>query len=214
MNRVAIGDVFHRLTVVELLDGDLCACRCSCGTVISIRQSRLWSGNNKSCGCLKLDKLRARSTKHGGSVECLRTYRIWKNMRQRCTNPNNRWFHRYGGRGITFCERWDSFANFLADMGPCPEKLTLERRNNNIGYQPDNCIWADMQTQATNRSNNKFITFNGETLTHAAWAKRLGGGEALICNRLRLGWTEEEAVTTPVQPQARSKTAKSSSNSR
>ncbi len=78
-------------------------------------------------------------------------YTSWKTMRQRCNNPNNTNYHHYGGRGITICDRWDSFANFIEDMGERPEGLTLERRNTNGNYNPTNCYWATQSQQITNR---------------------------------------------------------------
>ncbi len=81
------------------------------------------------------------------------TYRIWCAMKQRCLNPNTAAYHRYGGRGITVCERWVTFENFLADMGERPEGLSLERVNNNGNYEPGNCVWATPKMQAANRSH-------------------------------------------------------------
>jgi hypothetical protein len=82
-----------------------------------------------------------------------KTYMVWKAMRQRCNNPRHADYPYYGGRGITVCERWNSFANFLADMGEQSPGLTLDRQNNDNGYSPDNCRWVTRATQAANRRN-------------------------------------------------------------
>lgn len=129
---------------------------CSSG-VKSYRLNSLKTEEAKSCGCLKIQSLIKRSTKHGKSKTA--THRIWKNMRQRCCNPNNPAYQRYGGRGITICERWaESFENFLEDMGERPSGFELDRIDNNQGYYPENCRWVDLSAQAFNKRkpiNNK-----------------------------------------------------------
>lgn len=85
------------------------------------------------------------------------TYNSWSAMRQRCTDPNHLWYKIYGGRGIKTCKRWEKFENFLRDMGPRPQGLTLERKNGNRNYTPGNCKWADIHEQNTNRSNMRSI---------------------------------------------------------
>ena len=101
-------------------------------------------------------------------------YDTWCNMRQRCNNPNHRNYYRYGGRGIKVCERWDSFENFVADMGPRPEGMTLERENNDLDYCPSNCVWATSDDQSRNRCTNTYFTFEDTTMCSTDWSHALG----------------------------------------
>lgn len=87
---------------------------------------------------------------HGRNGNKTPTYRSWNAMLCRCTHPTNKMYHAYGGRGITVCERWMTFANFLADMGERPAGLTLDRINNDGNYEPDNCKWATRSEQNSN----------------------------------------------------------------
>ena len=115
-----------------------------------------------------------------------RAYVIWKSMKQRCYDPKINRYAFYGGAGITVCERWHIFENFLADMGEPPsEKHTLDRKNNLLGYSPENCRWATKAEQANNRSNNKLITFNGKTQSMSQWAKELGISYKKLKQRIR-----------------------------
>src|SRR5438876_10103127 len=97
-----------------------------------------------------------------------RTYRVWNNMIIRCKYPYADNYERYGGRGITVCKRWQTFANFLADMGVCPPGKTLDRLDNSRGYSPANCRWATALEQGANQRNNKRIMFGGRTQHLAA----------------------------------------------
>ena len=120
-----------------------------------------------------------------------RTYRIWQGMKQRCFNNNNLF---YGGRGISVCERWKVFDNFLADMGLCPDGLTSERIDNNGNYEPDNCKWATYTEQLNNRRNNVVLHYKGKSQTISQWAKELNIKESSVRHRIRKGMTHKESL--------------------
>lgn len=122
------------------------------------------------------------------------TYKTWLHMRERCSDPANVGFPRYGGRGIRVCERWAKFENFLADMGEAPRGHTLERRDNDGHYQPDNCEWATRTIQANNRRSSVHLTFNGRTMTIAQWGRELGISQLLLAKRYRAGWPIEHIL--------------------
>lgn len=149
MRRAAVGSKFGAWTVIERIDTNTRKCLCRCGTVRNIHPSNLTSGKTASCGCERGEKIAAKRRTHGAAGT--RTYRIWGGMVNRCRNPKNRSFPRYGGVGITVCERWRSFPNFLADMGEAPAGMSIDRIDNAIGYEPANCRWADDLTQRLNR---------------------------------------------------------------
>jgi hypothetical protein len=132
-------------------------------------------------------------------------YRIWVDMRHRCRNPNALNYHRYGGRGIKVCARWDSFEAFLADMGPRPSPdYSLERKNNDGDYSPENCCWATRSEQMRNTRQAKPITWNGETLLIVEWAERTGiDPHRIYCRIYVEGWPIERALTEPVAPRTR-----------
>jgi len=134
--------------------------------------------------------------KHGGrGSPGYRTLDVWKSMIARCNYKNHKNYSQYGGRGITVCDHWLSFENFLADMGTAPLGLTIDRKNNDGNYEPDNCRWATMAEQARNRRSCVWITFNGKTLIHADWARELGLTATGLRIRLKQGWPLERALT-------------------
>ncbi len=173
-------------------------CLCDCGTEKSIWISALRGGLTKSCGCLVRESNAARNkarTVHG--ARNTPTHRSWISMRNRCNNPNNPGYEYYGGRGITVCERWSSYTNFLEDMGERPKGTSLDRRDNNKGYEPGNCRWASRVVQENNKSTNRILTVDGQSMTVAEWARHLGVNKASLKNRLHLGWSDERAVKEP-----------------
>jgi len=128
-------------------------------------------------------------------------------MKTRCTNEGREKFASYGARGITVCDRWlHSFENFLADMGPRPKGTTLGRKDNNRGYEPDNCRWETPIQQARNTRKNLVFTHDGLTLTLPEWAERIGCAyQALYMRLWKCKWSFEKAITTPFRIQPRKK---------
>jgi len=144
-------------------------CRCDCGTEREVGRYLLTSGRSKSCGCLQKEVAKEgviqRCTTHGHTGS--KTYNSWAGMVQRCTNPNSTKYADYGGRGITVCERWkNSFGDFLADMGERPNGLSIERVDNDKGYSPENCVWADNFAQARNTRRTSRITVINKKNVH------------------------------------------------
>lgn len=202
------GRKFERLTVLRL-EGRrgrrlFWACRCDCGTEIAVRGSHLTSGGTLSCGCLHSERssartpaLHAANTKTGLSGSA--TYSVWCGMRSRCSNPRNAYYAYYGGRGIQVCERWQKFENFVADMGVRPPGLTIDRIDNDRGYEPGNCRWVTRQVQQNNRRANHMLTYMGRTATMADWARDVGLTFKALSNRIYSGWPTDKALTTPAK---------------
>ena len=130
--------------------------------------------------------------RHGKSRSPI--YLCWQNIRQRCFNPKMPHYERYGGRGITVCDRWMVFENFVADMGERPPNMTLERIDNDGPYSPENCRWATRKEQSNNRFCNVRITYNNETLTVAQWSERTGIHHNTISLRLEKRWPTEKIL--------------------
>jgi hypothetical protein len=180
-------------------------CRCECGGRIAVRGACLTGEITRSCGCLIDERGREMKMTHGltGSPE----YEIYRGMRMRCLNPNVKSYPRYGGRGITICERWlhgegglSGAECFVADMGsrPSPDH-SIERRNVNGPYSPDNCLWADRSTQAKNTSVTPHVTYNGRTASVHEWEVITGIPATQIAKRLGRGWSPERALTQPMR---------------
>lgn len=156
-------------------------CVCDCGTEKSISGSSLRTGNTKSCGCWRKDK--ALEIRHTPYTELHRNnhriYNIWLKMQNRCYSENFKQYHNYGGRGITICNEWlgdDGFVSFLnwSLSHGYQDDLEIDRINNDGEYSPDNCRWITHKQQQNNRSNNRYITYNGETKTLSEWCEQYG----------------------------------------
>ena len=176
------GRVFGRLTVLSYSHsnkrgGAVWNCRCECGTEKQVAASCLRHGT-QSCGCYRVEMNLAAVLKHGRSNTT--EYYAWSAMRDRCSNSNRHDWHRYGGRGIKVCDRWQVFANFLADMGSRPSGMSLDRIDPNGDYCLENCRWASTKTQGNNTRRNVFIEHDGRKQTIAQWADELGVGRQLF----------------------------------
>lgn len=129
------------------------------------------------------------------------TYRSWKSMLDRCRLPSAQSYRHYG-RGITVCGEWLVFDSFLRDMGERPVGTTLDRIDVNGNYELENCRWADAETQGSNRSNNRRIVLDGESLTMAQWERRMGLPKGCVFRRLDRGWSEERSVRERYHPES------------
>jgi hypothetical protein len=172
-------------------------CACDCGKQTVVTGSNLLSGHTRSCGCLVAITTRLRSTTHG-RTQAPEHY-IWSTMRQRCSNPRIPSYRNYGARGIKVSPRWESFENFLTDMGPRPSPHhSIERIDNDGPYSPTNCAWIPRREQQLNTRRTRWITYNGRTQPITVWAIESGIGRSTIKERLKRGWTLERALTQPV----------------
>lgn len=123
------------------------------------------------------------------------TYKVWAGMKKRCCTPSMSAYKYYGGRGISVCDRWMEYKNFLADMGEKPNGMSLDRIDHDGNYEPANCRWASKETQMRNRSNSRVITAFGETLTLPEWVEKTGLSYYTIYLRLKSGTAPEDALT-------------------
>ena len=188
-----IGKRFGRLVVVEFDHMDKYysshwVCRCDCGSEIVVSRGNLVKGRAKSCGCYKRDLQRELKTIHGESQS--RLHNIWENMKQRCGNEKNTNYQSYGKRGIRVCDEWiddyESFRDWALANGYSDE-LTLDRRNNDDIYSPDNCRWTDRYTQMNNRRNTRYLTYNDKTHSISEWARILNVTPSTLSYRVNKG---------------------------
>lgn len=204
--------MFGRWTVIRLAYvsqslGAYWHCLCVCGVQRNVRARSLIQGASISCGCYRLEVNRAKVAryfyKHGHARhgQTSRVYSVWQNMLKRCLNPNNSYFAIYGGRGIAVCDRWMEFENFLLDMGEPPTlKHSLDRIDNDKGYEPTNCRWATQAVQANNTRRNVFLEYRGQRKTVAEWAKESGINYSTLHSRIfDSGWSVEQSLTLPVR---------------
>jgi len=163
--------------------------RCVCGgNTKAVSGDSLKRGTSKSCGCLCISLI----STHRLSLTPV--YMVWKQIKDRCFNPNNKRYKHYGGRGIAICERWMKFENFFEDMGHKPKGLYIDRIDNNKGYYKQNCKWSTPREQANNRSNSRIIKHNGLSLTVAQWARELNIKEQTLRSRLRKQFPIEKVL--------------------
>ncbi len=194
-----IGDRYGRLKVILVKENpsnrarSYQVCKCDCGKTKAVRLDHLKAGKISSCGCFRHDVL----FKHG--LRDTSEYHTWNGMLQRCDNPKNPAYRHYGGRGITVCERWRNFLDFLADVGkkPSPDH-ELDRIDNSGNYELRNTYWATRKEQMNNTRRNHLMTLDGVTKTLTEWAEFKGMKRRTLCARLDRGWSDEDALRIPV----------------
>lgn len=198
-----VGQKFAKLSVVSFSRMDEQSqskwmCLCDCGNTCEVAGTNLRRGTTHSCGCYVGDRNREVRTTHGrkGTAE----YRVWGGMKQRCRNPGADSYPRYGGRGIDYCERWDSFEKFFEDMGERPsDRHSIGRIDNNKGYYKDNCQWELPKQQQNNMQTNRRIIIDGVEKTVTEWAEHYQIDRIRVFGRLELGWEPLKALTTPIR---------------
>lgn len=197
------GQRFGRLTVVEEAPKSSHGnrrwrCECDCGTICFVETGDLTGLRQKSCGCFKKERTAISHKTHG--QRRTRLYTIWFHMKTRCESPNDKNYSDYGGRGISVCSEWkNSFLAFYqwAMASGYSHDLTIDRRDNNGNYCPENCRWITIGQQQNNRRSNHQMTAFGRTQNIKQWADEFGVPYHTLLYRVAHGWTPERALTTP-----------------
>lgn len=187
MRRIDLtGQRFGRLVVTcpEGLrsSGFYWAAECDCGSPVVVRADHLRRGKIRSCGCFNAEQTRQRNATHGNTrgYDRTSTYSTWLSMRRRCDDPTD---PDYGGRGISVCREWQTFEQFLSDMGERPPGMTIERRDSSEGYTKDNCVWATTKEQNRNRRGVHRITLCGSDMAVTAACEVYGVKHQRVINR-------------------------------
>ena len=187
---------YSRWSIAEKRDGSRWLFRCACGTEKVLNKYSILNGRSRSCGCLRNELLVEQqiSTKHG--MHKHPAYKNWINMRFRMKNHQ-------GYINLPRHEPWDSFYTFWSDMGSrWFPGATLDRIENNDGYNPKNCRWLESEGQPQNRRCVKTVIWNNEKIALSELSRRNGHNPWLISMRLKAGWTLEDAVRIPSKKKA------------
>ena len=189
------GNTYNCLTIIreaEKKNGRRCViCRCSCGNEKEFILASIKSGSTKSCGCSKI--------KHGHTAfkKESPTHISWRSMKERCKRKSHaKW---YLDKGITVCERWSLFDNFIEDMGERPSGMTLERIDGNTGYSKENCKWASIRDQMNNRSNTRLMNVKGNIFPLSIFSEKLNIPLETLRRRINRGWDIHKIISTPLR---------------
>ncbi len=198
------GDKFGKWTIIEEIAPKIISnkprrmfrCQCECGNIGEVQLSCLRNGHSTSCGCEQKKRVSAANTKHG--LEKHPLYNTWKNIKKRCNYINTSEYENYGGRGISVCEEWSnnfqSFYNWAINNGWSKE-LTIDRIDTNGNYCPENCRWANVETQMNNMTKNHYIEYNGDAYTLSTLSKHLSIPYNIVRYRLsNCKWTVEQLI--------------------
>lgn len=207
---IKIGDVFNKLTVKELVRYDEngttrkgCICECECGNFIGpSRIHMLVNGELQSCGCysnrIHSSLMKQRNTKHGFATRNKKEhlYVLWCAMRDRAQNPNRRDSIYYSDKGIDVCEEWNDYLKFKewAFMNGYQEGLSIDRKDNNMGYCPENCRWIPLREQNRNKTTNRILTYKDRSQNITDWCRELNLHWSTINRRLKAGKSVGQAL--------------------
>lgn len=203
-----IGQKFNRLTILDIWIDKVkgyyvCKCKCECGSETVTRLSPVKNGGIKSCGCIRYKyrkapimgcKLYTGRSKHP-------LYNTWNNMLGRCENPNDEMYKNYGGRGISVCNQWHDFDEFIKwsdSVGGRPDGCSIDRIDVNGNYCPENCRWATNEIQQNNKTTSQYLTYKGETKTLAEWCRKLGLSRYSVQYRFMQVWSAEDILEIPL----------------
>lgn len=196
-----VGKKYGRLTVLEKLPerrhgSVVWRCRCDCGNFDAVTTGELRYGRHTSCGCYQRERASQSSVTHGQSKT--RLYRIWCAMIKRCENENDAGYNNYGGRGIGVCREWrtsfEAFREWALSNG-YSDSLSIDRKNVNENYSPENCQWANRYEQMNNTRRTRHFEYNGETHTLREWSEITGIPFTRLKGRLQRGWSIEKTLT-------------------
>lgn len=207
---ISVGHKFGMLTAVEDVSPPIgkqtWRLRCECGALVERKLEVLKFGEKRgfvaNCGCYtKVARSRSGKlkTEHGLSVADPLLYGVHAQMLRRCYTETCKDYVHYGARGITVCDAWHDpreFFEWAASSG-YRHGLTIERKDVNKGYTPDNCTWVPNEVQSHNTRRNVFVTIDGKTQHLSAWAREYGVPVPTVKSRIRNGWEPEKAVSTP-----------------
>lgn len=204
------GERFGRLNVFErepatpenVKNGAMWKCKCDCGNTVTVKSNSLRSGHTKSCGCYHNERTVEVNTTHGKYKNNI--YRVWSSIKERCCNPHNKKYLRYGARGIAVCEEWkNDFSAFYDYVSRLPHfgeaGYSIDRINNDGNYEPGNVRWADFVMQNNNLSRNHLLEYGGKTQSIAQWAREIGMSYSALHSRIKRGWSIERAMAEPVK---------------
>ena len=197
-----IGRRFGRLHVLSLAGKNkhgqlLWHCKCDCGEECVSLGFVMRKGEKQSCGCLRREASASINYSHGMAGTPI--YATHHAMMQRCYDKNSHAYDRYGARGINVCEKWQTFEGFYEDMGDKPEGMSLERKDNDGDYCPENVIWATAKQQANNTRGNRIIEYRGQKQTMTQWAEKFGLKPQTLWARLVVrGWSVDKSLETAV----------------
>lgn len=216
-----IGKKYYRLTIVGEIEDKIyhrygrdirvrrIVCQCECGNLVNLQLGSFGRSKYKSCGCLKNEMVRQRikkyNTTHGESKS--RLHSKWASIKERCNNPKCKSFQDYGGRGIKLESYFDDYVNFRNYVMSLPNydkveelKLTLDRIDNEKGYERGNLRWVDRKRQNRNKRTNRLITYKGDTMCLKDWSENMGIPYSTLSRRVNsLNWNIYKAIETPVK---------------